>query len=69
MNDLSLKMPSKTDWQEMTHDEQQRALFKKNRRNCSIRSCPTGLSTVANTKKLTCMTRKMGMQVEEKQSM
>jgi hypothetical protein len=29
MNDLSLKMSPKSDWQGMTHDEQQRALFKK----------------------------------------
>lgn len=29
MNVFFLKMPPKSDWQSMTHDEQQRALFNK----------------------------------------
>jgi len=64
MNDLSLKMPPKSYWQSMTHDEQQRALFKKQKELLDTFLSHGAIDRRQYEKSLTCMAEKMGMQVE-----
>ena len=64
MNTLSLKMPPKSDWQGMTHDEQQRALFKKQKELLDTFLSHGAIDRRQYEKSLTCMAEKMGMQVE-----
>lgn len=65
MNDLSLKTPPKSDWQDMTHDEQQRALFKKQKDLLDAFLSRGAIDRRQYEKSLTCMAEKMGMQIDE----
>ena len=64
MNSLSLKMPPNSDWQGMSHDEQQRALFKKQKDLLDTFLSRGAIDRRQYEKSLTCMAEKMGMQVE-----
>ena len=66
MIDLSLKTPPKSEWQDMTHDEQQRALFKKQKDLLDTFLSHGAIDRRQYEKSLTCMAEKMGMQVDEK---
>ena len=63
MTDLSLKLSPTTDWSHMTHDEQQRALFKKQKELLDEFLSHGAIDRRQYEKSLTCMTEKMGMQV------
>ena len=65
MNDLSLKMSPKSDWQGMTHDEQQRALFQKQKDLLDTFLSHGAIDRRQYEKSLTCMAEKMGMQAEK----
>ncbi len=67
MNDLSLKMSPKSDWQGMTHDEQQRALFKKQKDLLDTFLSHGAIDQRQYKKSLTCMAEKMGMQLSEEE--
>ncbi len=64
MIDLSLKTPPKSEWQDMTHDEQQRALFKKQKDLLDTFLSHGAIDRRQYEKSLTCMAEKMGMQIE-----
>lgn len=64
MNDLLLKTPPKSDWQNMTHDEQQRALFNKQKDLLDAFLSRGAIDRRQYEKSLTCMAEKMGMQGE-----
>jgi len=64
MNSPSFNMPPKTDWQEMTHNEQQRALLKKQKELLDTFLSHGAIDRRQYEKSLTCMTEKMGMQAE-----
>lgn len=64
MIDLSLKTPPKSEWQDMTHDEQQRALFKKQKDLLDTFLSHGAIDRRQYEKSLTCMAEKMGMRVE-----
>lgn len=68
MNDLSLKTTTESDWQGMTHDEQQRALFKKQKELLDTFLSHGAIDRRQYEKSLTCMAEKMGMKVEEANS-
>ena len=65
MIDLSLKTPPKSEWQDMTHDEQQRALFKKQKDLLDTFLSHGAIDRRQYEKSLTCMAEKMGMQAEK----
>ena len=65
MNNLSLKMSPKTDWQSMTHDEQRHALFKKQKDLLDTFLSHGAIDRRQYEKSLTCMAEKMGMQAEK----
>ena len=65
MNNLSLKMSPKTDWQSMTHDEKQRALFNKQKDLLDTFLSHGAIDRRQYEKSLTCMAEKMGMQAEK----
>jgi hypothetical protein len=69
MIDLDLKHASPTDWQGVTHDEQQRALFKKQKELLDTFLFHGAIDRRQYEKSLTCMAEKMGMDLEEMQSM
>jgi hypothetical protein len=69
MNSPSFNMLPKTDWQSMTHEEQQRALFKKQKDLLDTFLSHGAIDRRQYEKSLTCMAEKMDMKVEEKQSM
>ncbi len=64
MIDLSLKTLPKSDWQGMSHDEQQRALFKKQKDLLDTFLSHGAIDRRQYEKSLTCMAEKMGMQGE-----
>ncbi len=64
MNDLSLKMSPKSDWQGLTHDEQQRALFNKQKDLLDTFLSRGAIDRRQYEKSLTCMAEKMGMKAE-----
>jgi hypothetical protein len=64
MSDSFLKLTPKSDWQSMTHDEQQRALFKKQKELLDTFLSHGAIDRRQYEKSLTCMAEKMGMQVE-----
>ncbi len=64
MIDLSLKTPPKSEWQDMTHDEQQRALFKKQKELLDTFLSHGALDRKQYEESLTCMAEKMGMRGE-----
>ena len=66
MIDLDLKFAPTTDWQGMTHDEQQRALFKKQKDLLDAFLSRGAIDRRQYEKSLTCMAEKMGMQRENK---
>ena len=66
MTDLSLKLSPTTDWSHMTHDEQQRALFNKQKDLLDTFLSHGAIDRRQYEKSLTCMAEKMGMQVDEK---
>lgn len=66
MIDLSLKTLPKSDWQDMTHEEQQRALFNKQKDLLDTFLAHGAIDRRQYEKSLTCMAEKMGMQVDEK---
>lgn len=66
MSDSFLKLTPKSDWQSMTHDEQQRALFKKQKELLDTFLSHGAIDRRQYEKSLTCMAEKMGMQVDEK---
>ena len=66
MNDLSLKVTPKSNWQGMTHDEQQRALFKKQKELLDTFLSHGAIDRRQYEKSLTCMAEKMGMTDNEK---
>ena len=63
MNDLSLKMSPKSEWQDMTHDEQQRALFKKQKDLLDEFLSHGAIDRRQYEKSLTCMAEKMGVEL------
>ena len=65
MTDLDLKLAPSTDWSHMTHDEQQRALFKKQKDLLDEFLSHGAIDRRQYEKSLTCMAEKMGMQVEK----
>ena len=65
MNDLSLKMSPKSEWQDMTHDEQQRALFNKQKDLLDTFLSHGAIDRRQYEKSLTCMAEKMGMELKQ----
>ena len=63
MNSLSLKMSPKSDWQGMSHDEQQRALFNKQKDLLDAFLSRGAIDRRQYEKSLTCMAEKMGMEL------
>ena len=61
MNSLSLKLSPKSDWQGMSHDEQQRALFKKQKDLLDTFLAHGAIDRRQYEKSLTCMAEKMGV--------
>ena len=61
MIELELKLVPSTDWQGMTHDEQQRALFKKQKDLLDTFLAHGAIDRRQYEKSLTCMAEKMGM--------
>ena len=66
MNDLSLKMSPKSEWQDMTHDEQQRALFNKQKDLLDTFLSHGAIDRRQYEKSLTCMAEKMGIELNKK---
>lgn len=66
MSDSFLKLTPKSDWQSMTHDEQQRALFKKQKELLDTFLSHGAIDRRQYEKSLTCMAEKMGMTDNEK---
>lgn len=66
MSNLSLKMPLKTGWQGMTHEEQQRALFRKQKELLDTFLSHRAIDRRQYEKSLTCMTEKMGIELDKK---
>ena len=64
MIELELKHAPSTDWSHMTHDEQQRALFKKQKDMLDEFLSRGAIDHRQYEKSLTCMAEKMGMQDE-----
>lgn len=64
MSDNVLKTTPNSDWQGMTHDEQQRALFKKQKDLLDTFLSHGAIDRRQYEKSLTCMAEKMGMKAE-----
>ena len=67
MTDLSLKLSPTTDWQGMSHDEQQRALFNKQKDLLDEFLSHGAIDRHQYEKSLTCMAEKMGMALNEEE--
>ena len=67
MTDLTLSFSPSTDWSHMTHDEQQRALFKKQKDLLDTFLTHGAIDRRQYKKSLTCMAEKMGMQLSEEE--
>ena len=65
MTDLTLRVSPSTDWSHMTHDEQQRALFEKQKELLDTFLAHGAIDRRQYEKSLTCMAEKMGMRVED----
>ena len=65
MTDLTLRVSPSTDWSHMTHDEQQRALFEKQKELLNTFLAHGAIDRRQYEKSLTCMAEKMGMRVED----
>ena len=66
MTDLTLRVPPSTDWSHMSHDEQQCALFNKQKDLLDTFLSRGAIDRSQYEKSLTCMAEKMGMQAEDK---
>ena len=66
MTDLTLRVPPSTDWSHMSHDEQQRALFNKQKDLLDTFLSRGAIDRRQYEKNLPCMAEKMGMQAEDK---
>ena len=67
MSDLSLKITPKSDWHGMTHDEQQRALFQKQKDLLDTFLSRGAIDRRQYKKSLICMAEKMGMALNEEE--
>lgn len=65
MTDLSLKLSPTNDWQGMSHDEQQRALFNKQKDLLDEFLSHGAIDRHQYEKSLTCMAEKMGMELDK----
>ena len=65
MIDFDLKLSPTTDWSHMTHDEQQHALFNKQKDLLDTFLAHGAIDRRQYEKSLTCMAEKMGMQAEK----
>ncbi len=65
MIDLDLKLAPMTDWCTMSPEEQQRALFQKQKDLLDTFLSHGAIDRRQYEKSLTCMAEKMGMQVEK----
>ena len=65
MTDLTLSFSLSTDWSHMSHDEQQRALFNKQKDLLDTFLAHGAIDRRQYEKSLTCMAEKMGMQAEK----
>jgi hypothetical protein len=63
MTDLTLSFSLSTDWQGMSHDEQQRALFKKQKELLDAFLSHGAIDRRQYEKSLTCMAEKMRMKL------
>ena len=63
MIELELKHAPSTDWSHMTHDEQQRALFKKQKDLLDEFLSRGAIDHRQYEKSLTCMAEKMGIEL------
>ena len=68
ITDLTLRFSPSTDWSHMTHDEQQRALFNKQKDLFDEFLSRGAIDRRQYEKSLTCMAEKMGMELNEKNS-
>ena len=67
MIDFDLKLTPTTDWQGMSHDEQQRALFNKQKDLLDEFLSHGAIDRRQYEKSLTCMAEKMGMALNEEE--
>jgi len=58
-------MPPKSDWQGLTHDEQQRALFNKQKDLLDTFLSRGAIDRRQYEKSLTCMAEKMGIELTD----
>ena len=65
MTDLTLRVSPSSDWSHMTHDEQQRAVFEKQKELLDTFLAHGAIDRRQYEKSLTCMAEKMGMRVED----
>ena len=65
MTDLTLSFSPSTDWSHMTHDEQQRALFKKQKELLDEFLSHGAIDRRQYEKSLTCMAEKMGIDLNK----
>ncbi len=65
MPDLTLSVLASADWSHMSHDEQQRALFEKQKELLDTFLSRGAIDRRQYEKSLTCMAEKMGMRVED----
>ena len=66
MIDFDLKLTPTTDWQGMSHDEQQRALFNKQKDLLDEFLSHGAIDRRQYEKSLTCMAEKMGIELNKK---
>ena len=64
MTDLSLSFSPSTEWSHMTHEEQQRALLRKQKELLDTFLSHGAIDRRQYEKSLTCMAEKMGMRGE-----
>jgi hypothetical protein len=65
MTDLDLKLAPSTAWSHMTHDEQLRALFKKQKELLDEFLSHGAIDRRQYEKSLTCMAEKMGIDLNK----
>ena len=64
MTDLTLSFSLSTDWSHMSHDEQQRALFNKQKDLLDTFLAHGAIDRRQYEKSLTCMAEKMGIKLD-----
>ena len=65
MTDLTLRFSPSTDWSHMTHDEQRRALFNKQKDLLDAFLARGAIDRRQYKKSLTCMAEKMGIDLSK----